>query len=517
MGTDVSDAGQWDAICVGAGITSLAFGAQVVARHPRARILVIDKHTAAGGYATQFTRPKAGAVFDCSLHKLTGTRTDGNLKRIFDELGLTESLEMIAHPDHFEACLPGQSLILGNSPAAVRQTLLDRFPQDRDGICQFFAEVEVHGRNSYYQFQIMSGDHDVDFKDIRYAHRHLKNITVAEAVAARVQDGHLREILAAPSIYVGGFAEDLSYLYFLHVVYASLYLGNAYVSGSSQQISDLLAQRIRDAGGEVLLGTRVSRIHPAADGKGHVVETLRGSFRSDQVYLNAAPHHVLNELFEATPVLEPIVQRLERLTPSRSTTTLYLTTDLPPAELGLTSAETMVFALPQEASIAARQAYFDAPEEAKAELAFWAASPMEVTNYHSLDPSGGCVVCINVLDTMAHWPVRKSKEYKAKKLRAVEVLLARLFAAKPGLRGHILYSELATPRTCERFTNNTEGAGFGALVGTNATGHLFHHAFPFPGIHFLSAWVAGGGYETAFGYAEMKARQWPASGAALAA
>lgn len=512
MGLDVSDARRWDAICVGAGITSLAFGAQVVAKAPGARILVIDKHTAAGGYATHFARPKANAVFDCSLHKLTGTRQNGNLKRIFDELDMTPALNLIAHPDHFEACLPNETLTLGNSPANVKQTLLARFPQDSEGICQFFDEVEVHGRNSYYQFQIMSGDYEVDFRDIRFAHRNLKNLTVADALVARVQDGYLRDILAAPSIYVGGFAEDLSYLYFLHVVYASLYLGNAYVGGGSQQISDLLARRICHAGGEVMLGTRVTKIRPSMSGAGHIVETLRGNFTADQLYLNAAPHHVLTELFDISPEIEPTVQRLERLTPSRSTTTLYLTTDVAPAELGLTSVETMVFATPQPDNMALRKALSADSNvtETMFESAYWAAAPMEVTNYHALDPDGGKVICINVLDTIAHWPPRKSKDYKAKKARAAEVLLSRLLAVKPELRGHIHYSELATPRTCERFTNNTDGAGFGALVGTNAAGHVFHHAFPYPGIHFLSAWVAGGGYETAFGYAEMKARQWQA-------
>lgn len=509
MGLNVTIEAKWDAICIGAGITSLAFGAQVAARHPKARILVLEKHTAAGGYATQFARPKANAIFDCSLHKLTGTQTNGNLHRIFKELGLSEALNLVEHPDHFEACLKGETLTLGASPNSVRQVLTARFPPDSEGIKQFFQEVEIHGRNSYYQFQIMSGDYDVDFKDLRYAHRHLKNISVADALAQRIDNGFLREILAAPSIYVGGYPEELSYLYFLHVVYASLYLGNAYVGGSSQHMSDLLVKRICDAGGQVMLGTKVTKVRPSDTGHGHVVETLRGSFTSDQVYINAAPHYVMTQLFEQCPELDATMKRLEGLKPSRSTTTLYLTTDVSPEELGLTSVETMIFALSQEARIQGREeAENGNMDEKKAEHAFWAAAPMEVTNYHALDPSGGRVICINVLDAMFHWPPRRSKEYKAKKQRAIATLLERLYASKPLLIGHVDFSELATPRTCERFTNNTDGAGFGAIVGKNAGGHVFHHNFPFEGIHFLSSWVAGGGYETAFGFAEMKARQW---------
>jgi phytoene dehydrogenase-like protein len=202
-----------------------------------------------------------------------------------------------------------------------------------------------------------------------------------------------------------------------------------------------------------------------------------------------------------------VLRKLDNLKPSRSTTTVYLTTDAAPADLGLASTETMVFASGADASRAARAACDD---DDACERAYWRDSVMEVTNYHALDPNGGRIVCLNVLDAMAHWPERRSPAYKLKKARALNVLLERLYAAKPGLRGHVVYTEVSTPRTYERFTNNTDGAGYGAMVGTDLSGHVFHHAFPIAGVHFLSAWVAGPSYEAAFGYAEMKAKQWAA-------
>ena len=60
----------------------------------------------------------------------------------------------------------------------------------------------------------------------------------------------------------------------------------------------------------------------------------------------------------------------------------------------------------------------------------------------------------------------------------------------------------------DAITNNTDGSGYGAMVSTDLSGHVFHHGFPVQGVQFLSAWVAGPSYEAAFGYAEMKARQW---------
>lgn len=505
----MSGAGDWDAICIGAGITSLAFGAQLVQRHPAARILVIDKHSVPGGYATVFQRPKAAATFDCSLHKLSGMGEGGNLHRILAGLGLGAELTFKYPTDYFEACLPGRTIRFGNSVGAFQRSLSEQFPHEQAGLDQFFDEVAVHGRNGYFQFQMMDGSFDADFAQLRYAHRHLKNISVAQALAQRFDDPYLREILAATGIYVGGFPEDLGYLYFLHVVYATLSKGNAYVEGTSQHLSNVLTKRIIDAGGQMMLGTTVRKIISGADGQALGVTTSRGDFYSNTVYVNAAPHYAMRALFDAQPALDAVVRKLEKLKPSRSTTTLYLTTDVAPAALGLDSTETMIFAHGADACLGARAQCVHGAEAA-CEQAYWRDCVMEVTNYHALDAAGGRTICANVLDTIAHWPQRRSGGYKAKKARAQAALLERLYAAKPDLRGHVVYAELSSPRTYERFTNNTDGAGYGAMVGTDLSGHLFHHGFPIRGIHFLSAWVAGPSYEAAFGYAEMKAKQWAA-------
>ncbi len=46
----------WDVICVGSGITALAFGAQMARQHPGRKVLILEKHSVPGGYATAFAR-----------------------------------------------------------------------------------------------------------------------------------------------------------------------------------------------------------------------------------------------------------------------------------------------------------------------------------------------------------------------------------------------------------------------------------------------------------------------------
>ena len=503
------DTQRWDTLFVGAGITSLACAALMMKRDPSLRLLLIDKHIVPGGYASTFSRPRVEATFDCSLHKLSGMDEEGNLLRILRELGLEDALGLVRPKEYFQACCDGQTLVLPNDVDGVRTRLTARFPHEAAGIATFFEHVLSHGRTGYHQFQIQQGTFEPDMAQLRHAHRYLKSRTVYEGLGALIHDPLLIELLAAPGIYVGGHPEDLGYLYYLHVVYATLCRGNAYVTGASQHLSNLLARQITDAGGKVLLGTAVEQI--LTDGAGHVtgVRTRRGEFQADRVCINASPHHAVRNLFGDEVDLGATRERLQALHPARSTTTVYLVTDVAPGNLGLPHTESMLFAADPGAAARARSAARrpDAAE-ADSEHAFWHCSPMEVTNYQALDPAGGNVLCLNVLDMAAHWPQRRTPAYREKKARAGAVLVERLMQQVPALRGHVLHTEIATPHTYTRFTHNTDGSGYGAMIGTDLKGHTFHHGFPVQGVQFLSAWVAGPSYEAAFGYAEMKATQW---------
>jgi all-trans-retinol 13,14-reductase len=497
----VEDSKVWDVICVGSGITSLAFGAQMALRHPGQKVLILEKHFVPGGYASMFARRQTR--FDCSLHKLSGLDNGGNLGRIFRDLGLHNDLQVMPSEAHYDAFHGGERLPLSSdSYPTLKAKLVERFPHERTALEAFFREIEVHGKNGYYQFEILKGTYTPELEDLRYARKHLKPFTVAEAFARRFHDPLLREVLAAPSVYVGGFPEDVGYPYYLHLLYATLVCGNSYVHGGSQALSDALVRRVQQAGGEVRLRTEVVRVLLDGD-RPRGVETKAGTFLGRQIYFNAAPHFVVERLLPPVPELDLVKTKLAGLRPSYSTTTVYLETDAAPESLGLTTSELMVLS-PDLDCGAARRARWEI-SEAEAEDAFWHSGPLEVTNYHKLDPSGGRVVCINVLDSMDHWPARRTPEYKCKKARALGALLERLYQAVSGLRGHIAHSEVSSPHTYQRYTYNHKGAGYGALVGKDAKAHLFHYDFPIKGVHFLSAWVAGPTYEAAFGYAEMMA------------
>ena len=334
----------WDVICVGTGLTSLTFATLYQQRHPGRKALLLEKHAIPGGYATEFQRPKTQSGFDCSLHKLSGMTGTGNMRRILDEMGILSDLDLVYHDELFEACSEDGDIKLPIKPENFGSALKSAFPHEHVGIDRFLADVDLYGRNAYFQFQILAGQYEPDMKALRYAHKELRKKTVEEVISEYVSDPRLKEILCAPAVYVGGLPEQLGYNYYLHIVFANLFQGTAYVTGSSQKLSDTLVDRIREGGGEVILRTPVARVLSNDQNVAIGVETQQGErFYADQVIINAAPHFALSQLFDGNAALDPVRDRVRHLKPSLATTTQYLVTDCPPAELGLECTEAMIF------------------------------------------------------------------------------------------------------------------------------------------------------------------------------
>jgi all-trans-retinol 13,14-reductase len=499
---------KWDVICIGSGITSLAFAAEILRLYPHLKVLILEKHSVVGGYASEFVRPKIGSRFDCSLHKLSGMGIDGNLRRTLAEMGADSGLELRFEEDLFEASLADRRFIVAGNPDQAMRELIASFPHEEQGIRGFFSDVAIHGRNLYMQFRTMLGEFNPDMAQLRYAHKHLRPLSTLQGIRRHVSDPVLIELLAMPIQYIGSFPEEVSYPYFLHIVYACHNMQCAYVKGGSQHLSNTLVRLIESRGGMVMLNARVEQVLLDDDRRAAIgVRTRAQSFFGNHVVVNASPEYALNQLMAEYSALDDVRGVVDKLLPANATTTIYLTTDVPPEDVGLTAAETWIISERIDELVELRkQARSDPGNAALNESAYWHHSTIEVTNYHRLDSTGGNVVIVNTLDDIRQWPQRKTPEYRNKKKQALEVLMERLYRHKPELRGHVTYTEVSTPRTYLRYTNNTGGSGYGARVTMEQSGHGFHHRFPVSNMTFMSAWIAGSGYEAGIGYAALKAK-----------
>ncbi|MFP5391659.1 MAG: NAD(P)-binding protein, partial [Gammaproteobacteria bacterium] len=300
----------WDVICVGAGITSLAFASEVLRLHPHLRVLVLDKHVVPGGYASQFVRPKQQARFDCSLHKLSGMGEQGNLRHALREMGVEDALELHYEPLMYEASTADGRFDMPSGATEALDDLIAAFPAEEAGLRAYFEDVAVHGYNQYMQFQMMSGAIPADMAQLRYAQKNLKPISVLEGLRRLIKDARLIEILSMPVAYIGGYPEEVSYLYFLHIVYTCQFTRCAYVKGGSQHLSNLLVEKIRAAGGSVLLESRVEQIVLDEEQKVAVaVRTRDHEYRGNHIVINSSPQHACDELmagYREEPGVDPL-------------------------------------------------------------------------------------------------------------------------------------------------------------------------------------------------------------------
>lgn len=493
----------FDVVCIGSGIGALSYSLARLISCPGTRLLIIEKHRIPGGYATGFFRPRQHAHFEVSLHKLTGMGPRGNLRTTLDRIGVLSALDLVFPDTLFTVCRKGESIVVPACARSAQAALLERFPHCESGLQTVFDEIGSYGLDSYMQFQTLSGEYEPDLRRLRYAHANLKTLSVAAALRARIADPVLRELLALPSIYVGAFPEQISYLYFLHVWYAALFAQSAYPRGGASALTAAFVARIEELGGKIVTRADAEKILIDRDTlAAYGVVTDIGTYTSNEIVVNAAPRYALEQLIDPTlPGAEAPAAAIAAQQSACATTTLYLVLDAPPSEYGIFGCETMLLAPDFGTAPLSRDAARTAPTDAALnERAYWHDATIEVTNYHRLDPAQGHVVVVNALDTIHHWPARKTLEYRAKKARARNALLARLIAAFPALEGHVRYTEVATPRTCLRYTHNTDGSGYGALAVPSDGKRTPSRRLPFRNLQFISHWTSGGGYEASIGH-----------------
>jgi all-trans-retinol 13,14-reductase len=128
----------WDVIVIGSGLGGLSAAAAFARQGYKA--LVLEQHTAPGGYATTFKRP-GGFVFDVSLHSTTVGERSGvfNLIPGFPEVA---DVVFLPHRTLYRAIYPDDDIRVPSRdiPAYIK-LLVDRFPAERDGIAGLFDDM----------------------------------------------------------------------------------------------------------------------------------------------------------------------------------------------------------------------------------------------------------------------------------------------------------------------------------------------------------------------------------------
>ncbi len=224
-----------------------------------------------------------------------------------------------------------------------------------------------------------------------------------------------------------------------------------------QTWADALAENFRDLGGDLRLGARVDKI-VTRNGAAAGVEA-GGEFHPADWVISAADYKktFLKWLDDVSLVPEDFRKKVAETAVSEGIVTAYLGLSMAPAELRKwLKAPHASYRDPRSEADFRRGA--DDPDYFKK-----AAAGLYSPSLHdaSLAPDGKSSLMIQVVAPthwLNNWGGGDRERYRGLKDGVMQDLIAKAAVVVPGLPSRVEFSDLATPLTYERYTENTDGA-----------------------------------------------------------
>jgi len=414
----------YDVAIIGAGMSGLAAGIRLA--YFNRRVCILERHEVYGGLNSFYRL--GGREFDVGLHAVTNVVPAGvrsaPLPKLLRQLRIPRE-EFDLRPQRFsEVRFPGVRLRFSNEAELLLEDVAGAFPGQVDRFRRLVADVAAYDDGS-----------------LEITPRSARGV-----LGEYLDDPLLIEMLLCPTMFYGSPSEhDLDFTHFVTLFKAIVLQGLARPRDGVRTILKTLVRRFRACGGRLRTRCGVERIE--TDGRAVTGLVLDSGDRvTADVYFSSAGFPETLRLCGAAGGAPP-GEPPGRLSFMESISCL----DTSPAELGLEAAVT----------------FFNHADR------FVYATPDAL-----VDPRSGVVCCPNNFQDHEHLPegiVRvtsladhrrwKSLEraaYEAAKGDAYRTTVAEAVRFVPDYRDHVVFCDVFTPLTIERFTGHLGGAVYGA-------------------------------------------------------
>jgi prolycopene isomerase len=130
---------EFDFIIIVAGLGGLSV-ASLLAKQGK-RVIVFEKHTKPGGYATNFTR--GDFTFDVALHSMNGIRPGSPTYQCLKEIGILDHVDFLPQKSLYRLVTAGENIIVKHGGIKEYIDFLkNKFPDERLNIERLFFETE---------------------------------------------------------------------------------------------------------------------------------------------------------------------------------------------------------------------------------------------------------------------------------------------------------------------------------------------------------------------------------------
>jgi len=432
----------YDTIIIGAGMSGLAAGIRLA--HFDQRVCILERHYTIGGL-NSFYRLN-GRDYDVGLHAVTnftpkGTKK-GPLARLLRQLRFKWEDFALSPQVGSTIAFPDVQLKFGNGLELLEAEIAAKFPGERDNFQSLVGKIF---------------DYD-DLDDTNFAG------SAREVLSETINEPLLIEMLLCPLMWYGNAREhDMDFGQFC-IMFRSIFMeGFARPFAGVRLILKNLVRRFRSLGGELKLRSGVERIK--VDGKqaaGVVLDS--GEEMQGKRILSSAG------LVETLRLCDDISVVDQGRAGQMSFTESISIVDKPPKQIGLD--RTIVFFNDSE------KFNWQRPDGEICDVRTGVICSPNNYLYNESDgelPDG--VIRITTIADSDRWIQLSDAEYQLEKLRWYDRTVASSVRFIPDFRGHVIETDMFTPKTIRRFTWHDNGAVYGApekqLDGTTHLSNLF--------------------------------------------
>ena len=432
----------YDTLIIGAGMSGLAAGIRLA--YFNQRVCILERHNTIGGL-NSFYRLR-GRDYDVGLHALTNFTPKGAkrgpLNRLLRQLRFQWEDFALAPQVGSAIRFPSVELRFGNGIELLESEVAARFPRQIDGFRRLQERL-------------------VDYDELDQA---MYNLSARQIVAEYIGDPLLREMLFCPLMWYGNARRhDMDFGSFC-VMFRSIFLeGLARPFAGVRLILKNLIKRFRSLGGELKLRAGVERIKVEGQRAAAVVLENGSELEARRIISSAGLVETLRMCDDSSTIKIPASDVLSF---AESISIL----DKQPEQLG--HRETIVFYNDSD------KFHWDSPAAELLDVRTGVVcSP---NNYHYGAEQGSLpdgVVRITSLANYERWTALSDPDYALEKLRGYDQMADSAVRFVPDFRGHVIDTDMFTPKTIRRFTWHDRGAVYGApdkrLDGTTHLKNLF--------------------------------------------
>ena len=454
----------YDVIIIGAGIGGLVCGCYLA--KAGMKVLIAEQHYKPGGYCTSFNRK--GFTFDAAAHSFGGCRKGGVMRLILNELGLNRKIRIIRTIPSDTIITPDFKInFLGDIDKIINE-LQKAFPNESNNINNFIHYL-------------------INTNPIEYVS--LRRITYNNLLDNYFNDYRLKSILSLPVLGNGALPPSLISAFTGSKIFTEFILdGGYYPEDNMQSLSNALAERFTELGGNLLLSSLAQKIKVRNNHVEGVRLKHQGFVKSQYVISNCDARQTFLKLIGKKILNNDLLEKVNTLTPSLSSFIVYLGIKKP--FKSLPKPGTNIWFLP----------YYDLE---KAYL---------LVKKGNIDRVQGYMVRISpdrkTILAFINAPFRNKRFWDNNKARLLESFINKIDQSViHGLKKYIAFKDAATPYTLYNYTLNYKGAAYGwasfpsqlftpelrqktPINGLYLTGHWTTQTQGIPGVAYLGMQTA---------------------------